>query len=220
MEYFGVINYVTYVIGALLIVLLPGPNSLYVLSLAAQHGRKVSWSAVGGVFLGDSLLMLATALGAVTLLTAYPALFMIIKYAGAAYLIYIGYNLLTGAIKTWRSSGSAIEQQLQDAKQVSGKKAFNKALLMSLLNPKAILFFLSFFVQFVDPHYSQPIVPFLILALTLQVFSLLYLATLIYAGSTLAHLFKKHKKISALSGAGAGGSFIAFAAKLAFANAN
>ncbi|MCG7530009.1 leucine efflux protein LeuE [Psychrobium sp. MM17-31] len=220
MEYFGVINYVTYVIGAILIVLLPGPNSLYVLSLAAQHGQKVSWSAVAGVFLGDSLLMLATALGAVTLLTTYPALFMIIKYAGAAYLVYIGYNLLTNALKTWRQSNSSIDIHVQNTNHISGKKAFNKALLMSLLNPKAILFFLSFFVQFVDPQYSQPIVPFLILALTLQVFSLLYLATLIYAGSTLAHLFRKHKKVSALSGAGAGSGFIAFAAKLAFANAN
>lgn len=71
--------------------------------------------------------MLATALGAVTLLIAYPALFMIIKYAGAVYYVYIGYSVLTGAIKRWRDSDSPINSQVQNNNHVSGKKAFNKA---------------------------------------------------------------------------------------------
>ncbi len=222
MEHFGVVNYFTYVLGAILIILLPGPNSLYVLALAAQQGKRIGWMAVVGVFIGDSLLILATALGAVTILTTYPAVFMIIKYAGAAYLIYIGYNLIAGAIKTWRTrhaSQGEIEQSVTKLKKSSGMKAFRKALLVSLLNPKAILFFLSFFVQFVDPSYEQPIIPFLILAITIQIFSLLYLAMLIYAGTLLADSFKKRKKMTALSGAGVGASFVLFAIKLALASA-
>jgi len=219
LENFGVVNYLTYVLGAMLIILLPGPNSLYVLSLAAKQGKRSGWAAVAGVFIGDSLLILATAMGAITILTAYPAIFMVIKYAGAAYLIYIGVNLIGGAIKTWRQID---DESIQNVKQVpkdSSRKAFQKALLVSVLNPKAILFLLSFFLQFVDPEYPEPVLPFFILAITLQLFSLLYLAMLIYAGSKLAEAFRKRQKITAVSGGGVGAAFVLFAIKLALASA-
>ena len=219
MENFGVVNYLTYVLGAVLIILLPGPNSLYVLSLAAQQGKRSGWAAVMGVFLGDTLLIVATALGAITILTTYPAIFMLIKYAGAAYLIYIGYNLIGGAIRTWKKVDTDSVETAQRIKKTSGAKAFQKALLVSLLNPKAILFLLSFFVQFVDPGYPDPALPFFILAATLQLFSLLYLALLIYAGSVLAGAFAKRQKISAISGGGVGAGFVLFAIKLALASA-
>jgi len=217
-ESFGVINYLTYVLGAILIILLPGPNSLYVLSLAAQQGRRTGWAAVAGVFVGDSLLMIATALGAISILTAYPTVFMVIKYAGAAYLIYIGLSLIGGAVATWKTIGQDVLDTPVIITKTSNKKAFNKALLVSLINPKAILFFLSFFVQFVDPQYATPAVPFIILAVTLQLFSLIYLAVLIYAGSLLAQAFKKRKKVSAISGGGVGSVFVLFAIKLALAS--
>ena len=220
METFGVLNYVTYFIGAVFIVLLPGPNSLYVLALSAQQGSRIGWTAVVGVLIGDSLLILATALGAVTILTAYPEIFMIIKYAGAVYLTYIGYNLITGAIKSWRQLDEQSLQKDIEIKKTTGGKAFRKALLVSLLNPKAILFFLSFFAQFVDPAYPQPVIPFLILALTIQAISLIYLAVLIYAGTTMAETFRKRKKVSAISGGSVGVGFVAFAVKLALASAN
>lgn len=219
MEHFGVINYLTYVLGAVLIILLPGPNSLYVLSLAAKQGKRSGWAAVAGVFIGDSLLILATALGAITLLTAYPAIFMVIKYAGAAYLIYIGVNLIGGAIKTWRQVDDESINSVNKVVKASSGKAFRKALLVSILNPKAILFLLSFFLQFVDPQYPQPVIPFFILAVTLQSFSLLYLAVLIYAGSVLATAFQKRQKITAISGGGVGAAFVMFAIKLALATA-
>jgi len=219
METFGVLNYVTYFIGALFVILLPGPNSLYVLALSAQQGSRVGWSAVVGVLIGDSVLILATALGAVTILTTYPAIFMFIKYAGAGYLIYIGYNLITGAIKSWRNLDNKGLEEAVEIKKTTGGKAFRKALLVSLLNPKAILFFLSFFAQFVDPSYPQPVIPFLILALTIQTLSLIYLAVLIYAGTTLAESFNKRKKVSAVSGGSVGVGFVAFAVKLALASA-
>ena len=219
MENFGVVNYLTYVLGAVLIILLPGPNSLYVLSLAAKQGKRTGWAAVAGVFIGDSLLILATALGAITLLNAYPAIFMAIKYAGAAYLIVIGVTLIGGAIKTWRQVDDESMQRVNNITKSSSMKAFRKALLVSVLNPKAILFLLSFFLQFVDPLYPQPVIPFFILAITLQVFSLLYLGVLIYAGSVLAAAFKKRQKLSALSGGWVGAAFVLFAVKLALASA-
>lgn len=174
---------------------------------------------MAGVFIGDSLLILATALGAISVLTAYPALFMLIKFLGAAYLLYIGGSLMFNAFKSWRTLDDKNLHKVTLIKKSSPAKAFRKALLVSLLNPKAILFFLSFFVQFVDPEYAQPVIPFLILAVTLQLFSLIYLALLIYAGSKLAETFKKRKKVSAISSVGVGSGFVLFAIKLAFASA-
>lgn len=216
MEHFGVINYVTYALGALMIILLPGPNSLYVLALSAQQGTKHGWTAMIGIFIGDTLLMLATAVGAATLLTAYPAIFMAIKYAGAAYLSYLGFRLIYGAWKNWQTPVAL--EDTPKLQQTRPSSAFKKALFVSLINPKAILFFLSFFVQFVDPSYPAPAVPFLILAVTLQCYSLCYLALLIYAGVKLADAFRR-RRISAVSGGSVGVGFMAFAVKLALATA-
>lgn len=218
MEYFGINNYLTYVAGAFLIVLLPGPNSLYVLALSAQQGVKNGWAAATGVFVGDTILMLLTAAGAVTVLNAYPALFLIIKYTGAAYLVYLGIKLLHNAWQSWKNTPNG-ERLHIPLPAIKTHRAFSKALLVSLLNPKAILFFLSFFVQFVDPHYPMPVLSFMVLGLTLQFFSLCYLAVLIYAGDRLAETFRQRRRISAVSGGGIGLGFMAFAVKLALASA-
>ncbi|RVU86315.1 leucine efflux protein LeuE [Leucothrix sargassi] len=218
MESYGVINYMTYIIGTILIVLLPGPNSLYVLAISAQKGVRYGWSAACGVFVGDSILMFATAAGAVTLLNNYPVLFQIVQYAGAAYLSYIGFRLMQAAWKSWQlrhELPDAIQMEVQ--KDVSRGEPFTKALIVSLLNPKAILFFISFFVQFVNPSYAQPAVPFLILALTLQFFSAIYLGMVIYGGSYLADSFRKRRRLTAATSAATGTAFMGFAVKLATA---
>ncbi|MEJ6078179.1 leucine efflux protein LeuE [Vibrio sp. 1-Bac 57] len=220
LENLGVLSYTTYFVGTLFIVLLPGPNSLYVLALSARQGARLGWAALLGILVGDSILMLATALGAVSILVTYPALFMIIKYAGAAYLIYIGYHLIKDAITTWRKVDTTDLQSSITENRTTGAKAFKKSLLVSLLNPKAILFFLSFFAQFVDPSYPQPAVPFLILALTLQALSLTYLVILVYAGQKLAEGFRKRQKVSSISAGGVGVGFVGFAIKLALASAS
>lgn len=220
MEAFGVVNFTTYFVGTILVVLLPGPNSLYVMTLSAQRGVKSGWRAAFGVFLGDAILMIATAAGAVTVLNTYPILFSAIQYIGAAYLAYLGATLIWSAIKTWpknKSMQMVVEQTT--TKKISRGSPFRKALLVSVLNPKAILFFLSFFVQFIDPTYPQPAVPFLVLAVTLQICSAIYLATLIYAGNYLADTFRKRKKLSAVSAGGTGAAFLGFAAKLATVSA-
>ena len=222
MEQFGVHSYLTYVLGVIMIVLLPGPNSLFVLALSAQQGVRAGWKAAMGIFVGDAILMLASAAGAVTLLKTYPLLFHIVQYAGAAYLIYLGLRLMMAAIKTWpkeQALQEAIEQPLAEPKLAKQSAPFMKALVISLLYPKAILFFLSFFVQFVDPQYPQPVLSFLILAVTLQFFSALYLAALIYGGNYLAEAFRQRKRLSAVSTGGTGVAFLGFAAKLATASA-
>ncbi|MFD0665493.1 LysE family transporter [Thermocatellispora tengchongensis] len=86
---------------------------------------------------------------------------------------------------------------------------------ISLLNPKAILFFVSFFIQFVDPGYGAPALSFLVLGAICQFFSVLYLSALIFSGTFLASQFRKRRKLSAGLTSGVGALFLGFGAKLA-----
>ncbi len=219
MSFYGVTDIWTYVIGAFGIILLPGPNSLFVLSVATARGVKAGMQGACGVFVGDTVLLTLTALGAGTLLRTHPALFIVVKYAGAAYLSWVGLNLVWGAIQKWRSRDAAQPQAVPET-PAHLAHPFKRALVISLLNPKAILFLLSFFVQFIDPSYDMPAIPFLILSTILMLFSALYLFGLIFAGARLAQGFSRRKRLtSSLSGA-VGGLFVWFGSKLATASLN
>ena len=222
MSFYGVTDLWTYVIGALGIILLPGPNSLFVLSVATVRGVKAGYQGAMGVFVGDTILLLLTALGAASLLRTYPALFMVVKYAGAAYLTWVGVNLFIAAVKKWRSQSKvdlSADAAVTEA-TANLQQPFKRALVISLLNPKAILFLLSFFVQFIDPSYDTPAVPFLILSAIIMVFSALYLSALIFAGARLAQGFGRRKRLSASLSSAVGGLFVWFGAKLATASLN
>lgn len=220
MSFYGVTDLWTYVIGAVGVILLPGPNSLYVLSVATVRGVKAGYQGAFGVFLGDTILLLLTALGAASLLRTYPALFMVVKYFGAAYLSWVGVNLILAAIRKWRSSKVSDAAVQADVAQATAnmQRPFNRALVISLLNPKAILFLLSFFVQFIDPTYATPAVPFLILSAIIMSLSALYLSALIFAGARLAQGFSRRKRLSASLSGAVGALFVWFGAKLATAS--
>ncbi|MEV7006175.1 leucine efflux protein LeuE [Streptosporangium sp. NPDC051022] len=212
--FFGITDIWTYVIGAFLIILLPGPNSLYVLTTAAQRGVRQGYRAAAGVFIGDTVLMVLAAAGVASLLRSTPILFNVVKYAGAGYLAWIGFQMLRGAWRSWRTPAAA---QAAPAPQRSAENPLRKALVISLMNPKAILFFISFFIQFVDPAYGAPVLSFLILGTICQLFSVLYLSALIFGGTFLANQFRARRKLAAGLTSGVGALFIGFGARLATA---
>jgi leucine efflux protein len=217
MSFYGVTDLWTYVLGVIGIILLPGPNSLYVLSVATARGVRAGYQGAFGVFLGDSILLSLTALGAASLLRSNPALFGIVKYLGAAYLTWVGLNLIWGAIKKRASKQT---EPVAAVTPTNMQHPFKKALVISLLNPKAILFLLSFFVQFIDPSYETPAVPFLILSTIIMVASALYLSALIFLGARLAQAFRARKRLTASLSSAVGGLFLWFGTKLATASLN
>ena len=218
MSFYGVTDLWTYVLGAFGIILLPGPNSLYVLSVATARGVRAGYQGAFGVFLGDTILLLLTALGAASLLRSNPSFFLVVKYLGAAYLAWVGVNLIWAAFQKLRSAQPVAS--LTAEAPVNMQQPFKRALVISLLNPKAILFLLSFFVQFIDPGYDTPAVPFLILSAIIMVFSALYLSALIFLGARLADAFRARKRLSASLSSGVGGLFLWFGTKLATASLN
>jgi len=219
MSFYGVTDIWTYALGALGIILLPGPNSLFVLSVATARGVKAGYHSAMGVFVGDTVLLILTALGAASLLHTYPTLFLVVKYVGAGYLTWLGLNLIRSAWVSLRTP--AVNASTPAAENpVHLSRPFERALVISLLNPKAILFLLSFFVQFIDLSYETPAVPFLILSAIVMAFSALYLSALIFAGVRLAQAFRQRQRLSAALSSAVGGLFVWFGVKLATANLN
>jgi leucine efflux protein len=211
---FGITDLTTYIIGTIFIILLPGPNSLYVLSVAAKRGVRAGYQGAAAVVVGDTVLMVLAAAGVGTLLAAYPGVFTIIKYAGGAYLAWVGIQLIYGAIKNWQHDSVPV---VDEAAQADAANPFKRALVISLLNPKAMLFFVSFFIQFVDPAYPHPVLTFAILGGILQVISIAYLSALILVGTRVAATFRRRHRLTAAMTGGVGTLFIGFGAKLATA---
>ena len=211
---FGITDLTTYIIGTFLIVLLPGPNSLYVMSIASRYGIKTGYMGALGIFTGDLILMLCTVLGAASLLKAFPWVFIVLKLVGALYLSYLGFKLLQGSIQRWKLRNQP-QAEMADLPALDKVHPYKTALSISLLNPKAILFFLSFFVQFVDPVYPYPALTFALLALILQLISMTYLSILIFSGVKLASYFNQNYKLTAGGVASVGILFCGFGIKLA-----
>ncbi|WP_433857570.1 leucine efflux protein LeuE [Streptomyces kronopolitis] len=218
----GITDLSTYLVGLALIILLPGPNSLYVVSVAARRGPRVAYRAAAGVLCGDTVLMTLSAGGVASLLQTSPVLFAVVKFAGAGYLTWLAAGMLRGAWALWRGRQDRRDQEAERAPRAAKEaveRPYRRALVVSLLNPKAILFFISFFVQFVDPSYAHPVLSFLTLGAWAQLFSLTYLSVLIFSGTYLAATFRRRRRLTAGLSAGAGAAFLGFAAKLSLASA-
>ena len=170
---FGISDLLTFVIGTIIIVLLPGPNSLYVALVTSHRGAVAGFKGAAGIFTGDAILMVLAIAGAATLVHGYPNLFNGIKMIGALYLTWLGIQLLL----------SLRQKKLDGEPSRSTRTPYRSALAISLVNPKAILFFASFFVQFIDPTYSNHWATYISMFIIVQIISQTYLAGLI--GSTL-----------------------------------
>lgn len=132
----GITDLPAFLIASTLLILSPGPGTLAILG-AAGGSHRAGFAALAGTSTGDALLMLAASVGAAALLAAYPAAFQVLKYGGGAYLVWLGIKSLFA-----HSEGFVVSVPKEGA-------AFKRSLLVTLLNPKAILFFMAFFPQFV-----------------------------------------------------------------------
>ena len=217
---YGITDLATFVLGTVFIVLLPGPNSLYVMALASRHGVAAGYRGAAGIFAGDTVLMLLSTAGAASLLRSTPLAFMLVKYLGAAYLAWLGIGLVRAAWRQWTARpAQAGTARPTDAKlERNAGRPFRTAFLISLMNPKAILFFVSFFIQFVDPDYAYPALSFLLLGLIVQACSALYLSALIFGGARLAERFGRHQRLAAVGMGTMGALFVGFALRLASAS--
>jgi threonine/homoserine/homoserine lactone efflux protein len=155
--------FIAYIFATTLILIIPGPTILLVISQAVTHGRKSVVPLVVGVILGDFTAMTLSLLGLGAIMAASAALFTLFKWIGTIYLLYLG-------LKLWRTNpeSSSIHHEKEDASPYS---LFKSSFIVTALNPKSIAFFVAFLPQFISPHnpaFSQILVlggTFLFLAL-------------------------------------------------------
>jgi threonine/homoserine/homoserine lactone efflux protein len=144
-------HWLAFVAASAVLLAIPGPTILLVISYALGHGRRAAGSTVAGVALGDFTAMTASMLGLGALLTASAALFTALKWIGAAYLVYLG-------IKLWRAPVPQGATGPEEGEANAGERPmriFLHTYVVTALNPKSILFFVAFLPQFLDT--SRPL---------------------------------------------------------------
>lgn len=135
--------WIAFVVASAVLLAVPGPTVMLVVSYALGRGRQTAWATVPGVTLGDFTAMSASLLGAGAVLAASAALFTALKLAGAVYLVWLGINL-------WRADPKLAS--LEATSDRSDHRAmFWNAYVVTALNPKSIVFFVAFVPQFVNP---------------------------------------------------------------------
>ncbi len=127
------------------LLLIPGPTVLLVLSYAISQGKRVAVATAAGVALGDLVAMSASLAGLGALVLASAELFSLLKWVGAAYLIYLG-------IKLYRSAATASLDPVEDVADAAAGRVFAHAAAVTALNPKSIVFFIAFVPQFINPQ--------------------------------------------------------------------
>ncbi len=142
--------WIAFVSASIALLLIPGPTVILVLSYALSQGRKVAVASAAGVALGDLIAMTASLVGLGALVLTSATLFMVIKWVGAAYLVWMGWGML-------RASGRQSGLHVVDAPALLAGRIFRHATVVTALNPKSIVFFIAFVPQFIRP--DAPLVP-------------------------------------------------------------
>jgi threonine/homoserine/homoserine lactone efflux protein len=142
-------SFIPFVLATVLILIIPGPTIILVISQAVSHGRKSVIPLVVGVLLGDFTAMTCSLLGLGAILSASALLFSVFKWIGALYLLYLG-------IQLWQSNPKKYSVQ-DNTKKSSARSLLQSSFIVTVLNPKSIAFFVAFLPQFMDP--LKPVLP-------------------------------------------------------------
>ncbi|MES2036572.1 MAG: LysE family translocator [Pseudomonadota bacterium] len=178
----------TFSIAVLLLLCSPGPNMAFVMTCGMQYGVRGGVAAAFGIGAADIILTLLTACGITAIITAWPPSFDLIRYAGAVYLLWMAYKALRNPASAIQTTGQAVPLST----------VFARSCLNSLLNPKALLFFMVFLPQFVDAKAGMVTQQLLILGLTLTVISSVFHALLGSFGHVIRHALIRHAKAARL----------------------
>jgi RhtB (resistance to homoserine/threonine) family protein len=169
-----------YLLACLVLVVTPGPDMAFVLGQTLSGGARRGWAATAGVYAGVGVHIALAALGVAALVATNPALFTVLRVAGALYLLWLGAQAIRAALRSRGPETTAA------ASAISLSAAFRQGFLTNLLNPKVGLFFLAFVPLFVDPARSPAWVQMLILGPLLPAIALPFYALLIAAAARIA----------------------------------
>jgi threonine/homoserine/homoserine lactone efflux protein len=200
---FGVNDYGAFVVAVIVFLAIPGPGNLALVTSTGKGGVAGGMAATLGVIAGDQVLIWLAVAGMAALLTTSPMLFVGVQWLGAAYLAWLGFRMFTA------KPGAA------PVLQIHAGQYFRQALLITLLNPKAIVFYMAFFPLFVDPAQHQGLLTFGVMAVTVAVLTLLYGALAVGLTKVFAERLRANPAITRWLNRLAGTLLLGFGVKLA-----
>ena len=200
---FGIADYGAFVAAMVVFLLIPGPGNLALITSTSKGGIAGGLAATLGVIVGDQVLMWLAVAGVAALLSAYPTAFAAVQWLGAAYLAWLGLQMLLAKPGDVPILNIRPRQYLQ------------QALMITLLNPKAIVFYMAFFPLFIDPAQHQGLLTFGVMAATIATLAFAYGLVV----TLLTHFFAERLRASPRISGGleklAGMFLIGFGIKLA-----
>jgi threonine/homoserine/homoserine lactone efflux protein len=200
---FGVADYGAFVAAILIFLAIPGPGNLALITSTSKGGIRGGLCATFGVIFGDQVLMWAAVAGVATLLATYPVAFHAVQWLGAAYLAWLGGKMLLA------KPGAA------PVLNIEPRHYLKQAFFITLLNPKAIVFYMAFFPLFIDPARHQGVLTFGVMAATIAVLTFLYGLTAVLLTHFLAERMRANPLIGRVLEKLAGTFLIGFGIKLA-----
>jgi threonine/homoserine/homoserine lactone efflux protein len=200
---FGIADYAAFVIAVIVFLAIPGPGNLALITSTGKGGLRGGFAATAGVIAGDQVLMWLAVAGVAAVLKASPMLFGAVQWLGAAYLAYIGVRMVMS------KPGDA------PIIQIRPRHYFRQAVGITLLNPKAIVFYMAFFPLFVDPAQHRGLATFAFMAATIAALTFLYGVTVIVLTWRLADRLRSNPRWTRALNRLAGSLLVAFGVKLA-----
>jgi threonine/homoserine/homoserine lactone efflux protein len=199
----GIADYWSFVAAVLVFLALPGPGTFALLTATGQGGFRAGSAATCGLILGDQVLMWLAAGGVAAVLQANEALFRALQLVGATYLVWIGLRLVVARV----GGGASIAMR-------PGQFA-RQGFIITLMNPKAIVFYMAFFPLFIDAATHRGLVTFAAMAATIAALTLAYCLTLCAFASAIRERLRAHDRAGRLLRRAAGVALIGFGLKLA-----
>jgi threonine/homoserine/homoserine lactone efflux protein len=200
---FGVADYGAFVVAVIIFLAIPGPGNLALITSTGEGGLRGGLGATLGIIAADQVLMWAAVAGVATLLVAYPSAFHAVQWLGAAYLAWLGMKML------FAKPGS------KPILHIEPHHYFRQAAVITLLNPKAIVFYMAFFPLFVDPARHQGVLTFGVMAATVAALTFAYGVAAILLTHHLAQRMRANPLIGRVLQKLAGLCLVGFGLKLA-----
>ncbi|PGA22411.1 homoserine lactone transporter [Bacillus thuringiensis] len=201
---YGIINYEVFLLTGILLNLIPGADTMYIVGRSISQGRKAGVYSVFGIITGSLVHTLLVAFGLSIILTKSIVLFNTIKVIGVIYLVYLGIKMILDKTNVAFQASSS---------KLNIRKIYIQGLLTSLTNPKVSLFFIAFLPQFIDTKASGPM-PFIILGLTFTVTGLLWCLFVAYFSSYVTKKLRGNQKVGMILNKITGLIFIGMGLKL------
>ena len=216
---FGTQDLPLFMASGLLLNMVPGPDSLLIVARSGGHGWRAGSAAALGVGAGTFVHVFAAALGLSALVAASATAFTGVKWAGAAYLVFIGLGLLFKRATASGAVDSASAGAGASARVLRMRTAFRQGFLTNVLNPKVAVFFLAFVPQFIAADAPDKAVAFIALGTLFNINSMLWAHALVFATVAARRRVRASGRASAWLGRGVGVLFVSFGLRLALAQA-